>query len=114
MPPPNTRIVVGLLDWGSYPFGLSINPNADPMYCRPLSFTTYQLTLPDYDLNPDDQAKVVARFNARLTDFRKQYHGMFLANYMGAQQKILSRSFVSRLLEAVFSELGIGPATPPP
>jgi hypothetical protein len=109
MPPPNTRLVVGLLDWGARPFGLSLSLEND-IYCQPLSFTTYQLTLPDHELSLDQQRQVADLFQRRLQMFRAQYHGMFLANYMGARQKILSRSFVNRLLAAAMHELGIHPS----
>lgn len=105
---PNTRIVVSLLDKGAWPVGLSINTGA-VILCGEKSFTTYQVSLPDYDLSASEEEKVVDLFNHRLQAFRQQYASLFLANYMGPDQKILSRAYVHRLLAKCISELGIQP-----
>lgn len=104
MPKPNTNIVVGLLDNGKWPSGLSYN-EGDPIYCSPKSFTTYQLTLPDIYLNEEQQRHVVSKFNSTLRYNREKYHDMFLSNYMGPKQKILSRSFINKLLEVTIDEI---------
>ena len=108
MPPPNTCLVVGLLDRGARPVGLSFN-DGEPIYSEPKAFTTYQLTLPDYELTAEQQRETVALFNRRLAEFRAQYHDLFLANYMGPAQKILSRVYVHQLLARVLQEQGIEP-----
>jgi hypothetical protein len=90
-----TNIVVGLLDAGRAPQGLSIN-KGDPIVCRDTTFTTYQMVL-DVDLPPPLQERVVELFNEKMQKFRQQYHGLFLSNYMGATQKIYSRSMVAGL-----------------
>jgi hypothetical protein len=114
MPPPNTHLVFGLLDRGKWKSGLTYNSGA-PIYCAPKSFTTYQVTLPDYDLSEDQERQIVDLFNDRLGHFRRMYHDMFLSNYMGPDQKILSRSYVHRLLARVIQDLGINtrPCTTP-
>ena len=104
MPKPNTNIVVGLLDNGKWQSGLSYN-EGDPIYCAPKSFTTYQLTLPDVHLSEEQQRLIVTRFNSILRQNRDKYHDMFLSNYMGPKQKILSRSFINRLLEITLYEI---------
>lgn len=98
MPKPNTNIVVGLLDKGKWGSGLSYN-EGEPIYCSPKSFTTYQLTLPDVELSEAQQRQIVYHFNDVLRQNRNKYHDMFLSNYMGPRQKILSRSFINKLLE---------------
>jgi len=104
MKAPNTNIVVGLLDNGKWQSGLSYN-EGDPIYCSPKSFTTYQLTLPDLNLTERQQRQVVSHFNSVLRQNRVKYHDMFLSNYMGPRQKILSRSFINKLLEVTLQEL---------
>jgi hypothetical protein len=106
MMPPNTKLVVGLLDNGAKPVGLSFNSGAD-IYCSPKSFTTYQVTLPEFNLSESQQRDIVDLFQAKMNHFRTRYHSMFLANYMGPSQKILSRSMVHQLLSKVMMELNI-------
>ena len=106
MPPPNTRLVVGLLDNGARPVGISFN-ESEPVYCQPKSFTTYQLTLPDYNLSDEQQREIVDLFQAKLRYYREKYHSMFLSNYMGPTQKILSRNYVHGLLGRVMMDLNI-------
>ena len=112
MPAPNTNLVVGLLDNGKWRSGISYN-TGEPVYTNPKSFTTYQLTLPEYTLTEAQQQRIAGLFHRRLTEFRKKYHSMFLSNYMGPNQKILSRSIVKKLLGSVLDELGIPDPKPP-
>lgn len=105
---PNTNLVIGLLDKGARPVGLSYN-HGDPIYCQPKSFTTYQISLPDYDLTTDQQHQIVELFTTKLKYYRDLYHSLFLANYMGPEQKILSRDYVHKLLSRVINDLGILP-----
>lgn len=104
MDKPNTNMVIGLLDNGKWPIGLSYN-DGDPIYCNPKSFTTYQVTLPDYDLSEEQQREVCDIFQNKFTYYRDKYHGMFLANYMGANQKILSRKYAHQLLSYAVIEV---------
>lgn len=106
MLPPNTKIVVGLLDNGKWQSGLSINNTGKDIYCNPKSFTTYQVTLPQYDLTYEQQVSIVEMFNQKMDCYRKKYHILFLANYMGPKQKILSRTYVNKLMNVVMKELG--------
>ncbi len=106
MPEPNTRIVVGLLQAGKFPFGISYN-EGDTVYCNPKSFTTYQLTIPSLTLTEKQQRDVVGLFQEKLNYFQEKYYGMFLSNYMGADQKILSRRYVQLLFCRVLVELNI-------
>ena len=109
MPEPNTRMVLSLLDWGRWPSGLNFN-SGDPIYCNPNSFTTYQITLPQFNLTITQQKSVVTHFNAKLTQYRSQYYDLFLANYMGPGQKILSRGYMHALLGRVLADLWIAPS----
>ena len=106
MPKPNTRIVVGLLEAGKFKFGLSYN-EGEPIFCNPKSFTTYQLTIPGITLTEKQQRDVVTLFQEKLNYFQEKYYGMFLANYMGADQKILSRRYVQLLFCRVLVDLNI-------
>lgn len=93
---PNSNIIIGLLDKGKYSLGAHYN-DGDPIYCSPKAFTTYQCVLSkEYPI--DIQRKAVKVFNDTLNKYRKQYHSLFLSNYMGSKQKILSRYFAERLL----------------
>jgi hypothetical protein len=105
MKTPNTNIVVGLLDNGKWKSGLSYN-EGDVIFSRPKSFTTYQLTLPSITLTEQQQREVIRVFNNTLHHYRKKYHDMFLSNYMGPRQKILSLSFINKLLEVSLKDLG--------
>jgi len=93
-----SNIVLGLLDKGAWRQGLSFN-SGKPVICGEKSFTTYQLVLPEA-LPESTQRRVIELFNERLEFFRERYHGLFLANFMGADQKILSRDFCHRLFTA--------------
>lgn len=97
MPAPNTNLVLGLLDKGKWKQGLTYNDD-EPIYCQPKAFTTYQLTIPEYTLSVKRQQHIVHEFNTTLQTYRKKYHGMFLGNYMGATQKILSRTLCHKLI----------------
>jgi len=90
-----TNIVVGLLDKGKWNQGLSYN-NGPPIVCGEKAFTTYQMIL-DEELDKDTQIKIVELFNERMSYFRKKYHGLFLSNYMGAYQKIYSKTMINSL-----------------
>lgn len=98
----NSNIVIGLLDKGKYKLGAHYN-NGDPLYCSPKAFTTFQCNL-SVLLNENEQKKVIEIFNERLNFFRNKYHSLFLANYMGAEQKILSRYYVQCLLSKAIEE----------
>ena len=110
MDPPNTNIVIGLLDNGKWPIGISYN-DGNPVYCNPKSFTTYQVTLPKYELSEQQQRRVCDIFQDKFTFYRDKYHGMFLANYMGANQKILSRKYAHLLLSHAVLEVVGKPTT---
>lgn len=100
MNPPNTNFVVGLLDKGTWNNGIRYN-SGDPIYCGKSSFTTYQLTIPNLILSESEQKEIVNIFQEKFTYFRNKYQSMFLSNYMGPKQKILSRSYVQKFLEVV-------------
>jgi len=103
---PNTNLVVGLLDNGKWNNGIKYN-SGDPIYCSPKSFTTYQITLPDFNLTEEEQRQIEFEFQNKLQKYRKKYHSLFLANYMGPSQKILSRDYVHKLLETTMLDLGL-------
>lgn len=106
MPAPNTNLVLGLLDKGTWPSGVSYN-DGEPIYCQPKSFTTYQLTIPGLFLTTDQQQAVADLAQSKLLFYRRQYDDLFLANYMGAEQKILSRNYLHRLVTRAIKDLGL-------
>lgn len=97
-----SNIVLGLLDKGAWPQGLSYN-EGQPVVCGDKSFTTYQLVFPQ-QISETKQRSLVEMFNSRLKHFRAKYHGLFLANFMGADQKILNRTFCHKLFAACINE----------
>lgn len=107
-----TNIVLGLLDKGSWQQGLSFN-EGETVVCGKKSFTTYQLLFPNVIhgqrtkdvLTEEIQRKLVCRFNHELQTYRTQYHGLFLSNFMGADQKILSRDWCHKLLQITLEDL---------
>lgn len=105
MNPPNTNLVVGLLDNGVWNNGVRYN-DGEAIYCAPKSFTTYQITLEGLDLDEDMQKDIADTFQKKFNEFRRQYKDMFLSNYMGPKQKILSRSYVHKFLEVVMIDMG--------
>jgi hypothetical protein len=100
---PNSNIIIGLLDKGKYALGAHYN-DGEPIYCSPKAFTTYQCVL-SQDLTEEQQKLVVSEFNTLLDSMRYKYHSMFLSNYMGSKQKILSRKYAERLMAHVVSKL---------
>lgn len=101
---PNTKIVIGLLTKGSYGLGAHIN-TGNPLLVRKTTFTTYQISIDGYNLSNQQQTKIVDLYNKKLNYYIKKYHGLFLANYMGAEQKIKSRKFSNLLLSRVIKEI---------
>lgn len=97
-----TSVVVGLLDKGKWKQGFSIN-KAEPIVCRETTFTTYQMVL-EREIPIDIQEKVVELSNKKMDEFRSKYHGLFLSNYMGANQKIYSRTMLNNLFWKCLSE----------
>jgi hypothetical protein len=100
MKPPNTKIILGLLDKGKRTQGLSFNYDED-IYCQPKSFTTYQLTIPNHSLSINEQKNIIEKFNNTLNHYRNMYHGLFLSNFMGANQKILNRTWCNKLITKI-------------
>lgn len=100
--PPNTHFVFSLMDKNKVPQGLTYN-EGEPIYSDPKAFTTYQLTM-DIDMTEEFQRKIVAQFNEKLSYWRNKYHGLFLSNYLGANQKILSVSYCNKLLTKLIEE----------
>ena len=93
---PNTNIVVGCLDKGKYPTGFHYNAGA-PITVKKSVITTYQVSVP-FELTEEQQKKVIEVANAKLNHYRSLYDGMFLSNYLGANQKILSQYYAKMLL----------------
>ncbi len=94
---PNTKIIVSILDNGKYKDALTFN-NGEDIYCKPKSFTTYQLTIVGRTITEDVQRQVVDMVNSELSRLRDKYHSMFLSNYMGEGQKILSRKYIHSMI----------------
>lgn len=110
--PPNTQLVLGLLDRGKYPQGLSIQTGA-PLLSNGKAFTTVQLWIEGGEnLSIEEQIILAHHFNETLRYFREKYAGLFLTNYMGANQKILPISYCYRLLSRIIeSHQRSGPHT---
>lgn len=102
MDPPNTNIVISLLDKGKYGLGLYYN-DGDPIYCKPTSFTTYQINI-HLTISEDMQREIVEEFNNKMKYFREKYESFFLGFYIDAKQKILSRQYAQQLLGKIISE----------
>jgi hypothetical protein len=98
-----TSMVLGLLDYGKYNQGLTYNTNS-PVICADKAFTTYQIVSP-FNIPDSLQKGIVEVFNNKMGYFREKYHGLFLSNYMGANQKIYSRSYMHKLLYKIYTEL---------
>lgn len=90
-----SNVVIGLLDKGKWKQGFSINLE-DPIVCSDTTFTTYQMVL-DVELPISIQEQVVELANDKMQYFRNLYHGLFLSNFMGANQKIYSRTMLHGL-----------------
>lgn len=100
-----TNIVIGLLDKGKWTQGLTYNTGS-PVVCGEKSFTTYQVVSSE-PIDIEKQKTIVEVFNTKLRGFRDKYHGMFLSNFMGADQKILSRSFIHKMIQRVYNDLTV-------
>lgn len=100
-----SNIVVGLLDKGKWKQGLSYN-ESDPIVCGEKSFTTYQIVFP-FKISEGSQIEIVKIFNEKMDYFRNKYHGLFLSNYMGANQKIYSRDFINKMIIKIMEDLNI-------
>ncbi len=103
MPAPNSKIIISLLDNGALRSGFHFNTGED-IYCKPTSFTTFQVTL-DMELTVEQQEQVIVIANDRLSFYREKYKSFFLANYIGPKQKILSRSFTAGLLSKAIEQV---------
>lgn len=99
----NTNIIVGCLDNGKYPTGFHYN-DGEPRKTPKSVITTFQLNS-NYPLATDVQKKIVRLANERLEYFREKYHSMFLSNYLGATQKILSQKYAIGLLNGAATEI---------
>lgn len=94
----NSRIIIGILDHGKYNLAAHYNAG-EPFLAKGKSFTTYQVILPDDALiTEEQQKKAVDLYNKTLYNNRAKYDGLFLSNYMGANQKIKSRKYSNLLL----------------
>jgi len=101
---PNTKIVIGLLTNGKYYLGAHIN-DKEPLLVPEKTFTTYQVSIEGVKLSNQQQEQIVIMYNKKLQEYMEQYHGLFLANYMGANQKIKSRLYSNLLLSRVTKEV---------
>ena len=101
---PNTKIVIGLLTNGKYCLGAHINNN-EPLIVPEKTFTTYQVSIKGLKISYQQQVHIVDLYNKKLKLYMKKYHSLFLANYMGANQKIKSRLYSNLLLSRVTKEV---------
>lgn len=96
MDSPNSKIVVSLLDKGTYGLGFHFNEKED-IFCKPKSFTTYQINTPKR-ISKKKQREIVDGANKFLNTYRKKYDSMFIGEYIDFDQRILSRSYVNKIL----------------
>ena len=97
-----SSIMIGLLTNGKYPLGAHYN-DGKTFYASEKTFTTYQVGLPVF-LTENEQRNVVDMYNEKLGYYMDMYEGLFLANYMGATQKIKSRTYSNLLLSRCIKE----------
>lgn len=93
----NTNIVVGCLDGGKYNLGFHYNEN-ESIRSPKTVITTFQVNSVDFTLSEEQQIEVIKCANDTLNRLRETYDSMFLSNYMGATQKIMSVSIAKALL----------------
>jgi hypothetical protein len=93
----NTNIVVGCLDGGRYDLGFHYN-QGEPIKAPKTVITTFQVNTVGFELNEEQQKHVVDLSNHELKQMRETYSSMFLSNYMGATQKIMSVSIAKAFL----------------
>lgn len=94
---PNTNIIIGFLDNGKYKTGFHYN-DGECLYVKPTVITTYQVNVEGVCLSVNEQKEVIRVANDILNRYRAKYHSMFLSNYLGANQKILSQSYAKKIL----------------
>ena len=103
---PNTNIIVGSLDNGAYPTGFHWN-SGEPLIVKKSVITTYQI-ITDFDFSEEEQQQIIVEANFILQHYKDKYYSMFLSNYLGAKQKILSQSYAMGILNAAADKvLGI-------
>lgn len=100
----NTNIVVGCIDGGKFDLGFHIN-NGLPIKTPKTVITTFQVNTVGFELTNTQQTDVVFLANKKLNEMRRTYHSMFLSNYMGATQKIMSVRIAKNFLSNAVNEL---------
>lgn len=93
----NTNIVVGCLDAGKYKLGFHYN-NGAPIKVPKTVITTFQVNSIGFELTKKQQTEIVDTANRNLYRLRSAYDSMFLSNYMGAIQKIMSVNIAKAFL----------------
>ena len=102
-----TNILISLLTNGKYPLGAHYN-DGETFYASEKTFTTYQVKV-NTDMSEDIQRNVVDKYNKMLYTYMNKYESLFLANYMGAEQKIKSRRYSGLLLSRCIKETMVSP-----
>ena len=100
---PNTHIVIGILDKGSYGTGYHLN-YGDPKVSKKTAFTTFQVRS-KIPLSENEEREIVKLANEKLNSYRTKYSSMFMSNYLGPNQKILSVTWARKLLSRVISDV---------
>lgn len=96
-----TNIIFSALDGGRYCSGFHYN-SGNTLITKPSIITTYQLYCSDYQFSEQQQLLAVERANKILTEKRNEFDSMFLSNYMGARQKIISARIMNNILSEAF------------
>lgn len=97
------NIIVGTLDNGRYSTGFHIYTGL-PLLTPKTIITTFQITSPT-NFTQQQQTEAVHIANEILNQARNQYDSMFLSNYMGARQKIMSVSIANKVLSKAFEQI---------
>jgi len=96
---PTSNIIVGSLDHGKFATGFHYNEK-EPLVVSKSVITTYQVTNNDFIFSEAEQREIVDIANKKLEFYRDKYHSMFMSNYLGAVQKIMSQSYAKGLLNS--------------
>jgi hypothetical protein len=101
----NTNILVSCIDGGKNDLGFHYN-DSSPLRVPSTVITNFQVNTVGFLLTQEEQHKIIDVANQNLRQMRSKYHSMFLSNYMGATQKIMSVSIAKAFLsDAVHTTL---------
>lgn len=91
----NSKILVGCLDHGKLKLGFHYNEGEVTRVPKTV-ITNFQVNTVGFTLSEKEQKEVIGVANRVLGSLREKTHGLFLSNYMGAEQKILSQGLAKK------------------